>query len=893
MPIPLNFPESPIAVLHPDCRWTPGDDLHLEGVPVGNLLPPLVDKLRRAVHKWRDSDYAGVSETSRALLKWWFQTPHITVGDDGAEREFRYYFAQREAAETAIYLYEIAKAKDKFDLMKFTSSGEIRPDMFPEEWPRYVVKMATGSGKTSVMSLMIAWSYFHKCYEADSGLSRNILFIAPNIIVLDRLRRDFEGLRIFRADPVLPENGFEGRNWRDDFQMRIHVQDEVRAHEPYGNIFLTNIHRVYVGGDSEPSMDDDDLSDYFLGKRPTGKTTDSKADLGDIVRDIDELLIINDEAHHIHDSQMAWFKAILDIRNRLLQREDSLSLQLDFTATPKHNNGAIFAQTVADYPLVEAISQRVVKRPVLPDKESRDKLKEKPSVIYSEKYADYIRLGVEEWRKADAAHSKMGRNAVLFVMTDDTKNCDDVGAYLERMYSDEFGGKVLVIHTKDNGEISEAGTGKKAADLENLRKHAGSIDNAESPYRAVVSVLMLREGWDVRNVTTIVGLRAYTAKAKILPEQTLGRGIRRMYPAENHDEQVSVIGTKAFVEFVEELKKDGVTLDSVPMGEHAEATGPLLVEVDQSKDIGKLDIRFPLLAPRIHREFGGLEELNSSQFNHRKVAYKKLPPTEERKIVFRDILNGEITHTTTLDEANAADYRSVIKHFTREVMRELRLFSGYDILYGKMQEFIRDYLFDRPIDLENADTIRNLAEFAASKTAIETLKSEINKLTVRDSGAAEIREWIAVSEMRPFFATRRPCIVPEKSVLNLIVGDNELENEFAEFLDGCGDIISYAKNYNGVRFKLDYINAENEPANYHPDFLVKRANGEVCIAETKGRQDLDDPRKMARLRQWCEEVNALQSEVKFDFAFVDDEGFRKHRPSSFSGLMESFSEYKR
>ena len=893
MPIPLNFPESPFAVLHPDCRWTPGDDLHLESVPVGNLLPPLVDKLRRAVHKWRDSDYAGVSETSRALLKWWFQTPHITVGDDGAKREFRYYFAQREAAETAIYLYEIAKAKDKFDLMKFTSSGEIRPDMFPEEWPRYVVKMATGSGKTSVMSLMIAWSYFHKCYEADSGLSRNILFIAPNIIVLDRLRRDFEGLRIFHADPVLPENGFEGRNWRDDFQMRIHVQDEVRAHPPNGNIFLTNIHRVYVGGDSEPSMDDDDLSDYFLGKRPTGKTTDSKADLGDIVRDIDELLIINDEAHHIHDSQMAWFKAILDIRNRLLQREDSLSLQLDFTATPKHNNGAIFAQTVADYPLVEAISQRVVKRPVLPDKESRDKLNENPSVIYSEKYADYIRLGVEEWRKADAAHSKMGRNAVLFVMTDDTKNCDDVGAYLERMYSDEFGGKVLVIHTKDNGEISEAGTGKKAADLENLRKHAGRIDNAESPYRAVVSVLMLREGWDVRNVTTIVGLRAYTAKAKILPEQTLGRGIRRMYPAENHDEQVSIIGTKAFVEFVEELKKDGVTLDSVPMGEHAEATGPLLVEVDQSKDIGKLDIRFPLLASRIYREFGGLEELNPSQFNHRKIAYKKLPPTEDREIVFRDILNGEITHTTTLDEANAADYRSVIKHFTREVMRELRLFSGYDILYGKMQEFIRDYLFDRPIDLEDIDALRNLAEHGAAMTAKETLKSEINKLTVRDSGAAEIREWIAASEMRPFFATRRPCIVPEKSVLNLIVGDNELENEFAEFLDGCGDIISYAKNYNGVRFKLDYINAENEPANYHPDFLVKRANGEVCIAETKGRQDLDDPRKMARLRQWCEEVNALQSEVKFDFVFVDDEGFRKHRPSSFSGLMESFSEYKR
>ncbi len=894
MPIPPNFPESPIAVLHPDSRWTPGDDLHLAGIPHG-LLPPLVDKLRRAVQEWRDSDYAGVSKTSRALLKWWFQNPHQKIGDDGAEAPFRYYFAQREAMETVIYLFEVAKAKDKFDLMRFDSSGAISPKMFDEEWRRYVVKMATGSGKTSVMSLVIAWSYFHKCYEENSELSRNILFIAPNIIVLDRLRRDFEGLRIFHADPVLPDNGFEGRNWRDDFQMRTHVQDEVRAHPPNGNIFLTNIHRVYVGGDSEPSMEDDDLSDYFLGKRPTGKTTDSKADLGRIVRDIDELLIINDEAHHIHDPKMAWFKSILDIRNRLLQKGCALSLQVDFTATPKHTNGSIFVQTVADYPLVEAIYQSVVKRPVLPDKESRDKLKEFPSDIYSKRYDDYIRLGVEEWRKAAAVHSKMGRNAVLFLMTDDTKNCDDVGAYLENAYPDEFGGKVLVIHTKDNsGKISEATSTKKAAEeLKKLRKHAGNIDNAESPYRAVVSVLMLREGWDVRNVTTIVGLRAYTAEAKILPEQTLGRGIRRMYPAENHDEQVSVIGTELFMKFVEKIQQDGVTLEVAPMGENAPLSGPLLIEVDSSKDIGKLDIRFPMLAPRIHREFGGLAELNPAQFHHRKVAYKKFPPTEDREIVFRDILTEDVTHTTSLDEVKVTDYRSAIGYFTRTIIGGLHLVGGYNILYGKVQEFIRDYLFDRPIDLEDIDALRNLAEPAAAKTAIETLKAEINKITVRDSGKVEIREWIAVSEMRPFIMNREPhIIIPDKSILNCIAGDNEFEREFAEFLDGCNDIISFAKNYKAIRFKLDYINAKNEPANYHPDFLVKRANGEVCIAETKGRQDLDDPRKMARLRQWCEEVNALQSEVKFDFVFVDDEGFRKHRPSSFSGLLESFSEYK-
>ena len=116
--------------------------------------------------------------------------------------------------------------------------------------------------------------------------------------------------------------------------------------------------------------------DYFLGKRPTGKTNDSKIDLGVIVREIDELVVINDEAHHIHDPRLAWFKSIEDIHNRLKQKGHFLSLQVDVTATPKHNNGAIFVQTVCDYPLVEAITQNVVKHPVLPDAASRAKLAE-------------------------------------------------------------------------------------------------------------------------------------------------------------------------------------------------------------------------------------------------------------------------------------------------------------------------------------------------------------------------------------------------------------------------------------------------------------------------------------------------------------------------------------
>jgi len=420
-----DFPTSPHAILDPGIRWFPADEA-LRDTSMDKLMPPLVATLRKKVKEFRDGGYVGATDTSRSLLNWWFKTPHLLPKADGTMAEFEYYFAQREALETIIYLYDVVGARDKYDLMRFDASGLVSGSMFDETWRRFVVKMATGTGKTKVLSLVLAWSFYHKLYEPESELARNFLVIAPNIIVLDRIYRDFHGLHIFFDDPVLPDNGFDGRTWRDDFQLTLHRQDEVRITRPTGNIFLTNIHRVYSGDDIPPSPDDDDMRDYFLGKRPTGATTDSKVDLGMIVRDIDELMVLNDEAHHIHDPRMAWFKSIEDIHNRLLQKGAALSMQVDTTATPKRNNGAIFVQTVADYPLVEAISQNVVKHPVLPDAASRAKLQERQSAKYTEKYADYIHLGVIEWRKAYAEHEKMGKKAIVFVMTDDTRNCHDV-----------------------------------------------------------------------------------------------------------------------------------------------------------------------------------------------------------------------------------------------------------------------------------------------------------------------------------------------------------------------------------------------------------------------------------------------------------------------------------
>ncbi|MEI8133247.1 MAG: type III restriction endonuclease subunit R, partial [Leptolinea sp.] len=683
-------------------------------------------------------------------------------------------------------------------------------------------------------------------------------------------------------------------NWNDDFQMTLHIQDDVSIVRKTGNLFLTNIHRVYAGSDTEPSFEDDNLEDYFLGKKPVGKTNESKVDLGVIVREIDELIVINDEAHHIHDSRLAWFKSIEDIHNRLLQKGGFLSIQIDLTATPKHTNGAIFVQTVSDYPLVEAITQNVVKHPVLPDYASRAKLVEAQSSRYTEKYADYIKLGVEEWRKVYVEHEKLGKKAVLFIMTDDTKNCDDVAEYLGSTFS-EFKDAILTIHTNNNGEISESDSKKSKEELELLRKESNLIDSWESPYKAIISVLMLKEGWDVRNVTTIVGLRSFSAKSNILPEQTLGRGLRRMYPDVETTEYVSVVGTDAFIEFVESIQSEGVELEYKPMGIGTAPKSPIIIEVDNEnlkKDLEKLDIEIPVLTPRIYREYKNLADLNVGAPGIVKVPYRKFSEEEQREIVFKDIATGEVTHTTILDTAGIADYRSVIGYFTQTIMKDLRLISGYDVLYGKVKAFVRDELFDKQVELEDANTLRNLSELAATVTLINTFKKAINALTVRDKGDAEIRDTIKLRQTRPFVTKDQGYLVPKKSVFNKIIGDSHFELLFARFLDDCDDVIAFAKNYMAVSFKLDYVNANGDISNYYPDFMVKLSPKALCIVETKGLEDMDVPLKMARLKQWCEDINRVQSAVAYSFVFVDQASFEKYRPTSFKTLVGAFKEYQ-
>ena len=405
--------------------------------------------------------------------------------------------------------------------------------------------------------------------------------------------------------------------------------------------------------------------------------------------------------------------------------------------------------------------------------------------------------------------------------------------------------------------------------------------------------MVLREGWDVQSVVSIVGLRPYSSRAKILPEQTLGRGLRRMFRGQDIIEKVSVIGTQAFIEFVESIKVEGVEFEYAAMGEGAGPRSPLVIEVDREnrkKDIESLDIELPVLSPRIYREYKNLQHIDIEELKFKPVSLKQFSESERREIVFKDIDQDSISHVTLLDTDSEPNYQSVVTYFANAIMRDLRLVGGADILFEKIEEFIQRRLFGTTVSLADANILRNLSEPEVSMAIRETLKGAINTLTVKDKGSSEVKDYIKLSKTRPFVVNNQAFLIPKKSIFNKIIGDSHLELEFASFLDSCDDVLSFIKNSQSTFFKIEYRNADGAISNYYPDFIVKRTAKEIWIIETKGREDLDDPEKFARLVQWCADASEFDKGKTYKALFVRQELWDQYPPGDFAQLIKMHSE---
>jgi type III restriction enzyme len=477
----------------------------------------LVNRLRTEVDEWRASGYPGACPISERLFTYWFDEDHLINGN-----AFRYYFGQREAVETLIYLLEVKNIGDikvlidtfaeifypegtqmrlnggvvhqttmdgKRQIRRYIPEveGETIQDIPPENLRRHAFKMATGSGKTIVMAMLMVWSYFHKRMIKGSDLSTNFLLVAPNVIVYQRLEKDFASNKIFYELPLIPPE------WRNHWNLKVILRSENTTPDPSGNFFLTNIQHIY--GSRENEWTPSNAVDALLGKKPVKDLSSHEVSMLERIKGLRDLVVMNDEAHHVHDEDLEWSKTLFAIHYALPR---GLSLWLDFSATPKNQNGTYFPWIICDYPLAQAVEDRIVKAPLIVHQINRkdpDKVSRK-NVI--EAYGDWLLAALTRWKEHYKTYKALGPKPVLFVMAEKNEFADEIGEWM--VTKKETGLKeseVLIIHTDKEGDVS-------TKDLEDARKAARDIDLPENKIKVIVSVLMLREGWDVKNVSVVV-----------------------------------------------------------------------------------------------------------------------------------------------------------------------------------------------------------------------------------------------------------------------------------------------------------------------------------------------------------------------------------------------------
>jgi type III restriction enzyme len=874
----------------------------------------LVPKIREQVDEWRESGYPRASDVTRRLFEYWFEEDHEVPGFGVP---FRYYFCQREAIETLAWLVEIAGQRDaqerdaqerdaqerdaqKLDAQKLiqayapifdkdlftknitfqtTTDGQrqIRryvpeldaegvqeldaesvQDLPPENLRRFAFKMATGSGKTWVMAMAVVWSYFHKKKVRDSDLSTNFLIVAPNVIVYQRLEKDFAANRIFYELPLIPPE------WRGAFSQKVILRGEATEPDPSGNLFLTNVQQLYESRDEERTPAN--AIEALLGRKPAKDLAASgQRSMLERVKSLEDLVVMNDEAHHVHDNNLAWSQSLLAIHCALPK---GLALWLDFSATPKDQNGMYFPWTVCDYPLAQAVEDRIVKAPLIVTKEDDPtQPKNDPDGVTAnnigEKYGYWLRAAVQRWKEHHKVYEQLGTRPVLFIMAEKNAYADAIGEYLWK--TKEFGfeeSEVLVIHTDAAGEITKD-------DLEKAREAARDIDKAESEIKAIVSVMMLREGWDVRNVTVVLGLRPFTAKAEILPEQVIGRGLRLMTQVSpDRTQTLEVLGTCNLLNVLRsQLEAEGVGVASTK----TDPPPPFIIAPLQER-LEKYDIAIPLTKPSLVHDIRKLSELKVGELQ---AIYDY--DQEELAEPFRMKLNLEFATTET--EVHQADIaagelppaQELLASITNKVIDRAKLPNRFAELYPAVRDYVATRCFGKSVNLDTDALRSHLSRLELQEGIAEYLARKIAELTVERRAVEFDKADFKLSETKPFSWRRNlPPLEAKKTVFNYVATYNDFERSFAKFLDKANDVDRFAslgtteQGESGTQFRVDYLKPSGAIGFYHPDWVVvqKTEAGEVnWIIETKGRVWEGTATKDEALKTWCKRISAATGAV--------------------------------
>ena len=455
---------------------------------------------------------------------------------------------------------------------------------------------------------------------------------------------------------------------------------------------------------------------------------------------------------------------------------------------------------------------------------------------------------------------------------------DAVGEYLWKL--PEFGmraSEVLVIHTDTKGEITKG-------DLEKARAAARDIDDPDSGVKAIVSVLMLREGWDVRNVTVVLGLRPFTAKSEILPEQVVGRGLRLIRDiGADRTQTLEVLGTKPLLDGLRgQLEMEGVGV--AVMGE-----GPP-PPVTVAPDLNKLafDICTPITKPRLTREYRRLGELDV----HSLRAIYEADVLEEELRIHLSMEFGTLgvgVHEKDVDFADLPIVQDLLSAIAKKVIARASLDGSF---FAQVVQMIKEYVgsrcFGQRIDLDDKKVRQHLRRPDLQDGIVRYLATEIGRLAPsgRKSGSKAEHK---LASTRPFQWRRNlPLIVAKKTVFNLVATYNNYEKAFAKFLDEAPDVRRFAalgttsQGESNSQFRVDYLKLNGAIGFYFPDWVVVQeapAADVNWIIETKGRVWEGTELKDEAIADWCLRVSGLTGD-DWQYRRINQVDFERRQPTT-------------
>ena len=919
-----------------------------------------------------------VTPTTKALLEYWFSDGYSDL------RQINFHVGQRQAILNTIYIHEIIKAKNIFEAYQYFS-----PDLLLEgdgslselskakySHPKYAIKMATGTGKTFVLQALLIWQYLNAKHE-KGNYSKNFLVVAPGLIVYERLldafvgkeREDGEGRDFEKSDVYKMQELFIPESYRDEvfgFLQSSVVRKEEIGTKVVGDglVAITNWH-LLAGVDEETEGQIDAPGDFdpsqvvrsVLPIRP-GMTTGNSLDALDnqygkgreleYLKNLPNLVTFNDEAHHIHEvnkageaTEVEWQKSLTAIA----ESKGEGFIQIDFSATPFNQvgkNKVYFPHIIVDFDLKTAIQKGFVKTLVLDkrkelaamDLDFKAVRDESNKVIgLSEGQRVMLRAGLKKLRILELQFEKISEEKSkypkMMIVCEDTKVVPFVTEFFisEGLNQDD----VLEIHSNKKGDVGL----EEWSEIKNKLFH---LDDHKSP-KVVISVLMLREGFDVNNICVIVPLRS--SQAPILLEQTIGRGLRQMWrepefadikaenrkrllidkaSPQNYFDILSIIEHPAFVGFYEDLMQDGLAgTDDNDINSGTDVVGDI-ISVGLKSDFAKYDFAFPVIVSEAE------EIIKDSKLTIDKLsAFTMMSFENMKKMVPKgeQFISQEMTKGTRFGDYSigggimtATSYNEYVSRLVGRVSsllhepvsgRHLKAQTKYPALQIKLpelagltDEYIRHKLFNReinPFEDENwrvlmIDVVANHIIAELSRTILKMQETEtvsepqvINRF-ISEIDKLRMRENYSIPAVKTIY--ERTGYPSNKGLF---------EKDFMEYADTDNTVEAFVKllvdRHYFVRFR--YLKEDGLMAFYYPDFFVRGNNGKIYIVETKAQDQISHPnvqKKQVSAVNWVSRVNALPAEMRsnaeWEYVLIGDSFFKdwKNKNASVVEMLE-------